>query len=105
MRYGIVLVALIVALVSATPASANSSYHSGCGASPVMKVIDVALVRPPALVGAVASSGVWIALSPLLKMIGVADSLGHHMVVRPWQFTGGRHAGCFRGPEGYQPGS
>lgn len=103
MRHRLIAFALIAAFVLAAPATGRASHHDGCNANAASKVLDVMLVRPVSLVVATASSGLWAGLSPYLALIGVADSWGHAMVVEPWQFTGGRYAGCFSGPDAVAP--
>ena len=95
--------AAVVALALLCAPFDSQAAHSGCGAHAATKVADVMLVRPVSLAVTLASTGLWTGLSPYLALIGVADSWGHAMVVEPWQFTGGRFAGCFSGPDAYQP--
>ncbi len=102
MRMTVLQIALIAGLLLAAPSIAPAHPAQGCGANPAAMVADAALVRPVLFVGALASSSLYAGLSQYLGFVGLGDSWGHYMVVEPWRYTGGRHVGCFWGPEAYK---
>jgi hypothetical protein len=59
------------------------------------KVVDVALVRPVAMVGSLASTALAVGLSPLTWMTGVGDASVDYLVAAPWRFTAHRDPGEF----------
>lgn len=60
-----------------------------------LKIVDIVLVRLPCLGGSIASTAVYLAISPVVYAIGVADQVANAMVVAPWRFTAKRYLGQF----------
>lgn len=65
------------------------------GPSVGLKIVDVLLVRPFCLIGATASTAVYIALSPLVYLMGIGEESARVMVEAPWRFTSFRYIGEF----------
>jgi hypothetical protein len=67
-----------------------------------LAVVDIALVRPVAMVVSLASTAVYTGLAVPFYMMGVSDGAARAMVETPWWFTAGRPAGDFT--HYYEPG-
>ena len=85
----VVAVLALFTLASPVPASAVEEPHFA------MKLLDVALVRPPSMVGALASTVLCVGLAPLTHLLGVGDASVYYMVAAPWRFTAARNPGDF----------
>ena len=85
--------AVVAAIVLLTPISAIGAERAQ-PAFPV-KLVDVAVIRPLAMVGSIASSALAVGLSPLTWMTGVGDESVHYLVAAPWRFTAHRYPGEF----------
>ena len=57
---------------------------------------DAVLVRPLALVGAVATSAVFVGTLPLSFPMGIGDECAHVLMEGPWRFASGRVLGSLR---------
>ncbi len=77
---------------SATEAAPEEAQE---GPSVGLKIVDVLLVRPFCLIGATASTAVYIALSPLVYLMGIGEESARVMVEAPWRFTSFRYIGEF----------
>jgi hypothetical protein len=60
------------------------------------QLADAVLVRPLALVGALASTGVFLGTLPLTFPMGIGDECAHVLMEGPWRFTAGRVLGDVR---------
>lgn len=60
-----------------------------------LKMVDILLVRPLCLIGSTASTAVYIALSPLVYLMGIGEETARVMVEAPWRFTSCRYIGEF----------
>ena len=60
-----------------------------------MKIVDILFIRPACLIGSTASTGVYLAISPLLYVTGLAGPASRAMVEAPWRFTALRDPGQF----------
>ena len=60
------------------------------------QVADAVLVRPLALVGALASTGVFLGTLPLSFPMGIGDECAHVLMEGPWRFASGRVLGSLR---------
>jgi len=60
-----------------------------------LKMVDILLVRPLCLIGSTASTAVYIALSPLVHLMGIGEETARVMVEAPWRFTSCRYIGEF----------
>jgi hypothetical protein len=94
-RIGIAM-ALVGALLVVSPntalAIAPERPHINFG----LKLLDVALVRPISLVGAIASTAVGLAGAMLTFPMGLADEVVTYTIIAPWRFTNTRYIGDFR---------
>jgi hypothetical protein len=95
-------VILIVMLIFAftCPCVAQTGPRSvpgaGQGEPPVgLKILDVVLVRPVCLVGSIVSTAAFLAISPLVFVIGVGEPTARVMFEAPWRFTSFRYVGQF----------
>ncbi len=97
-----VLVALMAALLAGCTAHApvqksepsrDLPYDPPAG----LMVVDGLIVRPLLLVPCAASTGVYIALSPVLYIMGIGEPMARAMVETPWRFTVARPLGDFTG--------
>lgn len=79
------ILAVLVCGLAASPSLAEPSGGE--------KALDVLLVRPASLVGAVISTGLFIGTLPLTAPTGISHDAAYLMVAAPWRFTGGRHIG------------
>lgn len=77
---------------SATEAAPEEAQE---GPSVGLKIVDVLLVRPFCLIGSTASTTVYIALSPLVYLMGIGEESARVMVEAPWRFTAFRYIGEF----------
>ena len=90
----------LLALAFACPVSAQmpqprapEAYQAG---APVgMQILDVALVRPLCVAGSIVSTAAFLAISPLVFVMGVAEPAARVMVEAPWRFTSFRYVGQF----------
>lgn len=69
--------------------------ETGKGPSPWLKILDVLVVRPFAVVGSTVSTAAYIAISPLAFVMGLGESAARLMVEAPWRFTAFRYVGQF----------
>jgi len=65
------------------------------GPSAGMQILDVAIVRPLCVIGSTASTAVYIAISPLVFVMGLGEPAARVMVEAPWRFTAFRYVGEF----------
>lgn len=73
------------------------------GPSAGLKIIDVLLVRPLCVIGSTVSTAVYVAISPLVFVMGVAEPAARVMVEAPWRFTAFRYIGEFNHYTDEQP--
>ncbi len=69
--------------------------ETGKGPSPWLKILDVLVVRPFAVIGSTVSTAAYIAISPLAFVMGLGESAARVMVEAPWRFTAFRYIGQF----------
>jgi hypothetical protein len=60
-----------------------------------LKILDVALVRPLCVAGSIVSTATFLAISPLVFIMGVGEPTARVMFEAPWRFTGFRYIGQF----------
>ena len=60
------------------------------------QVADAVLVRPLAMVGALASTGLFLGTLPLSFPMGIGDECAHVLMEGPWRFASGRVLGDLR---------
>jgi len=60
-----------------------------------LKIFDVVLVRPICVVGSTVSTAAYIAISPLVFVMGLGEPAARVMVEAPWRFTSFRYVGQF----------
>lgn len=60
-----------------------------------LAVVDIALVRPVAMVVSTASTAVFTGLAVPLYMMGISEGAARVMIEKPWWFTAGRPPGDF----------
>jgi len=94
-KKGVAAAVLVGMLVASHPASVWAMGPRRTGPPVGSQVLDVALVRPLAMVGAWVSSGVFFATLPLTFFTGVGTQSARYLVVTPWRFTLGRPVGDF----------
>jgi hypothetical protein len=75
---------------------ARASTHDWVEPGWAEQVADAVLVRPLALVGALASTGVFLGTLPLTFPMGIGDDCAHALVAGPWRFASGRVLGDLR---------
>ncbi|OPY05404.1 MAG: hypothetical protein A4E66_02446 [Syntrophus sp. PtaB.Bin001] len=68
-----------------------------------IKIVDILLVRPLCAVGSTISTVTFIAVSPLVSIIGVGEEAARYMVEAPWRFTSFRYVGQFNHYKDEQP--
>jgi len=73
------------------------------GPSVGMQILDVALVRPLCVVGSTVSTATYIAISPLVFVMGLGEPAARVMVEAPWRFTAFRYVGDFSHYRDEQP--
>jgi len=59
------------------------------------KFADLLLVRPLCLLGSVASTGLCVAVSVPVTLMGAGTEVGEALFVTPWRFTCDRELGDF----------
>ncbi len=85
---------VLAGLVLARDARATS--HEWVEPAWTEQVADAVLVRPLALVGALASTGVFLGTLPLSFPMGIGDECAHVLMEGPWRFASGRVLGDLR---------
>ena len=60
-----------------------------------LKIVDVALVRPLCVAGSIVTTATYLAISPLVYVMGLADPFARVLVEAPWRFTAFRYVGQF----------
>jgi hypothetical protein len=65
------------------------------GADFGLKLVDAALVRPAAMLGASVSTALFVGSLPISFFIGVGTDACDVLVVAPWRFTAVRYLGDF----------
>ena len=83
---------VVCLLIAATP---SSSLAADCGAGTGAKIVDVAVVRLLSVPVALATTGIYAGLSPLLHVMGVSEPAADYMVNGMWRYTSFREYGCF----------
>ncbi|OPY14368.1 MAG: hypothetical protein A4E66_00430 [Syntrophus sp. PtaB.Bin001] len=68
-----------------------------------IKIVDIVLVRPFCAIGSTISTVTFIAISPLVSIIGVGEETARYMVEAPWRFTSFRYVGQFNHYKDEQP--
>ncbi|MBW2424580.1 MAG: hypothetical protein JRG86_10045 [Deltaproteobacteria bacterium] len=86
-------VVFAVAVVLTMPMTAMSAERSEPAFA--TKVVDVALVRPLAMVGSIVTSAIAVGISPITWMTGTGDASVDYLVSAPWRFTAHRYPGEF----------
>jgi hypothetical protein len=100
-KFAFILVT-IVFVVSASAVSAESA-SSKENAPVVLKIIDLAIVRPVSAVVATGLTGVCIGSMPLAYVAGVGEESARILVEAPWRFTGARYLGDFHNYKDGEP--
>ncbi len=62
-----------------------------------LKIVDAVLVRIPMIAASSVSTGVFIAISPVVSIMGIGEPMARAMVETPWRFTAARPLGDFTG--------
>jgi len=62
-----------------------------------LKIVDALFVRIPMIPASLASTGVFIGISPLVTIMGIGVPMCDAMVIAPWRFTAARPLGSFTG--------
>jgi len=75
-------------------ANANPVYHQP---SVGLKIVDALFVRIPMIGASSASTSVFIAISPVVYLMGIGEPMARAMVEAPWRFTVARPLGDFTG--------
>ncbi len=101
-KMSIVLVIVLV-LFFITPTFAYDPRPESERASVGLMVVDVLLVRPPCVALSTLSTGVFLAISPFVYVLGVGNSVAKTMVELPWRFTAVRYPGEFNHYTDEQP--
>ena len=91
MKRSCVAFVMIAALMMPVTAMGSNASEPAVGT----KILDVVVVRPLAMVGSIASTGIAIGLSPLTLMTGMGDESVEYLVAAPWRFTAHRYPGEF----------
>jgi len=65
------------------------------GAPVALQVLDVVLVRPFCVAGSIVSTAAFLAISPLVYVMGLSEPAARVMVEAPWRFTSFRYVGQF----------
>ena len=94
-KKGVAAAVLVGMLVAFQPASVWAMGPRPTGPLVASQFVDVAIVRPLAMVGAWVSSGVFFATLPLTFFTGVGTQSARYLVVAPWRFTVARPVGDF----------
>ena len=87
-RLAPILLALVLTLAPGA-AAADDDPNAG------MKVLDVVLVRPLAMLVSLVSTGVHLGTSPFTTMMGIEQEAARYLVVAPWRYTSAREIGSF----------
>jgi hypothetical protein len=99
MKIWFVLLTVMVICAFTCPVTAQTEMRSGPEArqeAPVaLKIVDILFVRPVCLVGSMASTVTYLAISPLAYVLGIATPAARTMVEGPWRFTSYRYIGQF----------
>ena len=59
------------------------------------KVLDIFLVRPLSMVGAFASTGLFLGTLPVTFFTGISEDSVNLLVLAPWRFTSARPIGVY----------
>ena len=87
----------ILVLVGLTLAGgAQASSHDGVEPDWQSQLGDAVLVRPLALVGAIATTAVFVGTLPLSFPMGIGDECANVLMEGPWRFASGRVLGDLR---------
>jgi hypothetical protein len=107
-RVVFLILTVIVILSVSCPVPAQTEPQSNPeatqeGPSVGMQILDVALVRPFCVVGSTVSTATYIALSPLVFVMGLGEQTARVLVEAPWRFTAFRYVGQFNHYRDEQP--
>jgi hypothetical protein len=87
---------LLVLSVFALARETRATTHEWVEPAWSEQLADAVLVRPLAMLGALASTGVFVATLPLTFPMGIGDDCAHVLMEAPWRFTAGRVLGDLR---------
>lgn len=90
------ILGLLVPSVFALAGEARATSHEWVEPGWSDQLADAVLVRPLALLGALASTGVFVATLPLTFPMGIGDECAHVLMEAPWRFSSGRVLGDLR---------
>jgi hypothetical protein len=90
-----ICVAVAMTMLLAAPAAMAERDDGPEPAPGWLMAVDFIFVRPPSWIGAIASTGIFLASLPITYPIGVSSHLGTYMVTVPWRFMSGRYFGNF----------
>lgn len=94
----ILTVVFVVAMISPVAAQTDQEPARAAkqeGAPLGLKIVDIVFVRPVCVVGSVVSTAAYVAISPVVFIMGVAEPAARAMVEAPWRFTTYRYVGQF----------
>ena len=94
LRKGIFTLAL-AALFLASSVGLSAAHGTESRADFGLKLVDATLVRPATMLGATASTALYLGTLPLTFFTGVGTEASDVLVVAPWRFTAGRYLGDF----------
>jgi len=92
-HFGTLVLTVALTLGAASPGLAYDE-HPGAGA----QLADAFIVRPIGLAFSLATTGIYLATSPLTFLMGTDEQAGDLLVSWPWWCTSGRALGDFDDP-------
>ena len=93
-QLGIVVLTFALILGAVSPSLASDDQGAGVGA----QIADAFIVRPIGLVVSLATTGIYLATSPLTFLMDTDEQAGDLLVYWPWWCTSGRDLGRFDQP-------
>ncbi len=75
------------------PQTTSEPYQPNVG----LKIVDALFVRIPMIAASSVSTGVFVAISPVVTVMGIGEPMARAMVETPWRFTAARPLGDFTG--------
>ena len=95
-RMNRMLAVTLVLACCAVARDAKATSHEWVEPGWAEQLADAVLVRPLAMVGALASTGVFLGTLPLTFPMGIGDECAHVLMEGPWRFASGRVLGDVR---------